>query len=1199
MKKHFISALSLAALLAVSAQARAFDNSSVVATIKADTLLKDKVLDGSHGGYSVGYAFKDKPIDLSKYNAEDLYLVFDATITEQNPGDANKFARLLGQIELTSSGKNDVDELTFDHRQRWRAGTHTYEVPFILGTENGGKVDYSNINFFRIYCGGMNNYPDSKVTINLYNIRIVDHSKATYMPSFFSDGMLVQQNKDIPIWGYAAAGKKITAKFLKGDTEISTRTATVDKNGKWKVTFPAQKGSFDKYKITVTDNDKTNLTINDILVGELWVAGGQSNMGFSVNDLQKRDSVLTDADKNGSADFRFFYEPTWPYSNGSSRPMPMQPRNDIAGGYWGHGNNSADVSKVSAVGYLSMHELSKKLNVPVGFLYTPIGGTVIEGWIPRQELEANATMKSNIQTTGRYVAENGTSNSNQAVTGLYNQKVAPFAGINVAGTIWYQGESNSNYPQFYTDELVALKHGWERTFNFQTGTMPFVFCQLCRWATNFDNPQQIALMDEAMSDAAAKESTFSMIPLYDTNMTWVGNACIHPTYKLDTGHRFFLSVYNKVYNQGEESTAAIFKSAEAKDGKIVVTFDHVGNGLKTRDGSDEVRGFAIAGDNGVFANATAKIISNNQVEVSNPGITNPTEVSYAFTSWNFDANLENSVGIPASPFRSNRSSSNIYYNPQDWTTADKSQFWTFIENPDKTDNIHRQYSAYFPTYTATTGTASIDNSVKAVGLGSLKYSYPAGGGLVGPAVKDEVKFTYTDPDTKAKKDSVATETYLTLVPQLEDYNALTVQVKNPDARKKSVNLQVTSMSGEIFTSKKSVDIPANADFTTISLPLNDFVDAKGRTVKPLANKIKAAKALALKVNDSKAGTLYFDNFLFAGAAKPQFTTNAVVESKEDLETLVAGYDTVTVNMALDAEDVKALNAYVSSNALKMLDLTDATFENNVLPANAFQASSWISSQTSQLTAITLPKSITTIGSGAFKRCGKLSKVVFPEGCKLETIGDATSSTSNGVFQDCASLKEITFPKSLKTIGYDTFRSSGIVTVNFEDGSQLETIKTNAFLNASKLESITIPASVTRIETTALSAVGSGNLQTVTFLPGSKIAFIGDQCFGNQKNLKSITMTSDVPARYGNRLFNNISDLKQITLYVPQQYLANYQAAEQWKDLNIVGYEPTAIGKVTTDNGSKKNDNYYDLQGRRVSKPSHGIYIINGKKVVLK
>lgn len=767
---------------------------------------------------AVGKSFD--PVDVSHHDLSKLYLAFTAAVTPDPEANLNLLSNGVGQIELTSGGKPDLNEATMNiTTPNWKSGTNTYYIPLSSATSTGGTIDWSAVNYMRIYLTRVPEFEGS-LTLKIDNVKILDFTKRTTLPSFFSDGMLLQQKKPINIWGYASAGKTITVTMSKEGAALSTLTAVPDSTGKWLVSFPAQNASFSKYSFTVKDGDETIQTINDVLVGEVWVAAGQSNMALNVGSTIDREEIYANATNDN---IRFFWMPTYPTGTVS----PVTPEKDIAGGYWGHGNNATQVAKVSAVAYSMVKTLQQKLNIPVGFFYTPVGGSVIEAWLPREVYDEDVELSNQLMRRGMYYDEDFWVNGSTTITGLYNQKVGPFCGYNVAGVIWYQGESNSTRPELYAGELNHLKTAWEKNLGFEAGEMPFVFTQVCPWKVSLDQPQFLAPLYEAFYDAwkMNEEKRTGMFSLYDMNLVYEnpnGSDPIHPTDKTPVGKRFAKAVYNMVYGtEGKEYTAPVPESVTPQGNKVIVKYAHVGDGLKTiGNQGDRVHGFAIAGADGIYANANARIISDDEVEVWNPAVTNPDRVTYAYMTYNTGSTLCNSEDFPAAPFRSDREEGQQYYNPQDWTFCDSTQFWgiTYGGTVQMVDS-----------WTASEGTISFETAKKAEGKASLKVSYTAG----------------------AKVAPVTTNK--TTVGQFASFKTLLVDVANPDSREKTI--QLYSDGDQVGD---DVTIAAGADFQTVTFDISDItVDDQD---------------LEFRVIDNAEGTVYLDNVLFGTASADEVVT---------------------------------------------------------------------------------------------------------------------------------------------------------------------------------------------------------------------------------------------------------------------------------------------------------------------------------------
>lgn len=810
-------------------------------------------------GYGKNFAVQkkfDTPFDLTKHDLKQLYLTFDAEITADNADEISFLNNGVGQIELTSGGKCDTQEATFGiGAVDWKVGKHTYFLPLASHGNSGGEIDWSNLNYMRIY---LTRIPeDMKGTINLKvnNVKVVDFTTKTTLPTLFSDGMMFQQNKAMNIWGYGKEGKKIAVELFKGETSLGKKEATIGADGKWTVSFDGRAASYDKYSFKVMEGETLIQEVKDILIGEVWVAGGQSNMALSVGGLSNYQDVLAAADNDN---IRVYIEPTKP----TGETSPYEPEKDVAGAFWGHGNNADQMTKVSAVAYYMVKNLQAKLNIPVGFLYTPIGGSVIEAWLPREQVEApeNADLKMQLLRMGLYNDKEFWVDGATTITGFYNAKVGPLKGYNVAGALWYQGESNSGRAQLYAQELQMLKEGWEKTFGFEKGTMPFVYTEVAPWVTNLTESQFLGKLAEAMEDGYKKinDNKTAFFPIYDTDLDYTRNVVIHPTNKKPVGDRFATSIYKMVYGkENKEYTCPMFDNVTVKGNKLVVKFVHVGEGLKTIDGTNDVHGFAIAGEDGIYVNAAAKIISKDEVEVYNPGLTNPKNVTYAYATWNINSNLAGSEGFPVAPFRSNRADGQKYYNPQDWALADAAQIWSITtEKGLYYGNVNDYYTKFQDAWKANTvkGTATptltFDKEVKAEGKASLKVAYDAStDGMigVGPILN-----------------------YKSIVLQLANFKYMSVQVKNADSRDKAIQLLLKA-DGKVYTATTENGlVTKNADFETVSFQLDALKDENGAAVSDVASVLEKVTDLQFTINDKQAGTVYLDNVMFA-TSKPVST----------------------------------------------------------------------------------------------------------------------------------------------------------------------------------------------------------------------------------------------------------------------------------------------------------------------------------------
>jgi sialate O-acetylesterase len=535
---------------------------------------------------------------------------------------------------------------------------------------------------------------------------------------------------------------------------------------------------------------------------------------------------------------RFFLEPT-------ATNAPYIPNTDIQGAYWGSGNDGMQVGKVSAVAYSMAVKLQEELNIPIGIINSAVGSSVIEAWLPSQDIDNTPDLANAMKRLGLYFDEEFYPNGTNQMSSYYNLKIHPLIGYNIAGVIWYQGESNSPRPQLYAQELDLYKKSYSRIFNFPNNEMPFIYCQVATWIEKLENPQNLAPLAEAFYDGwAMYPETMAMLPIYDTDMTYVGNVVIHPTNKTPIGKRFATAALNMVYGGEGEYTAAVYDAMTVKGDSIIISFTHVGEGLKSINGIDNIRGFAICGADNIFVGAEARIISDNEVIVWNDRVKAPTQVTYAWASYNTTSNLANSVDIPAAPFRTDRSEGYKFYNPQDWSFAD-GEYW----------GVDGEVAAFLPAWFNAPisgdvdATLTYDTENKSEGKASLKAVYGAAGVVgVGPKIS-----------------------YRTTVNQMANFNTISVDVMNPDESDKSIELWIKGFDQKIYKAtalgtegKTAATVGKTAGFETLAFDIKTLKDDQGVVLptNTATTILATATNIQFSVTTAAAGTFYIDNVMY-------------------------------------------------------------------------------------------------------------------------------------------------------------------------------------------------------------------------------------------------------------------------------------------------------------------------------------------------
>ena len=493
----------------------------------------------------------------------------------------------------------------------------------------------------------------------------------------FTDGAVLQRGQDVPVWGTARDGEKVTVEV--GTQKVSTTAA----NGTWSVKLkPLKEGGPLTMKIT-GDNA---VTVNNLLVGEVWVCSGQSNMEFK---FSAASNAKEEAPKATYPKIRMFTV---------TRRVAAKPQTEPVG-KWVECSPET-VGGFSAVGYFFARDLHQKLGVPVGMIHSSWGGTPAQAWTslegfgnepelkgyvdgakalvanyeasaptyPAKLAEYQAAKKTWDETVGKAYTESvnawnaavaaakaanqplppkpspsspppsapaNPDGSSGTPTALYNGMIAPILPYAIKGAIWYQGESNAGQAKQYRTLFPAMIADWRA--KWKQGDFPFFFVQIAPF--NGQPPE----IREAQFLTLSRSKNTAMAVTTD-----VGNPTdIHPTKKEPVGQRLALAARALVYGEKIEYSGPLYASMKAQGGKIELGFTHTGGGLVAKDG--ELKGFTIAGDDKKFVPAKAEI-KGDKVVVSAEGVAKPTAVRYGWANVP-DVNLYNKEGLPASPFR--------------------------------------------------------------------------------------------------------------------------------------------------------------------------------------------------------------------------------------------------------------------------------------------------------------------------------------------------------------------------------------------------------------------------------------------------------------------------------------------------------------------------------------------------------------------
>ncbi|MBN1698478.1 MAG: sialate O-acetylesterase [Spirochaetales bacterium] len=473
--------------------------------------------------------------------------------------------------------------------------------------------------------------------------------------SLFSNNMVVQAGKPVPVWGTAQAGKTVLVTFAGQE-----KKALADENGKWRVTLDPIDVSFDPGEMTVDylpaegdsieGNGELGRRFGNVLVGEIWFCSGQSNMAMGMSGIADRRNELRDTDYPA---VRLFLIPE------NASPFPRETVSSI----WVESNRDNVVSLgwkgFSAVAYTFGRKLYNELRIPVGLIVSAYSGSAIEPWIPEEALKSTPALSRYFD---ELVAADKAYDEEKKKNGdakhpfegiyeyarlkpetLYNAMIAPVVPLALRGFLWYQGESNVGDGMIYSDKLKALIAGWRSVFG--QGNVPFYYVQLPPY--DYGNEGILPRMWEAQEACLAVENT-AMAVTVD-----VGELKdIHPSRKREVGERLALLAMKHLYGKtGLVSSGPVFREMTISGGTAVIHFDHTGSGLVSVDGKP-LSAFTIAGPDMSFVPAEA-VIEGDTVIVRGVGVEHPAAVRYAW-SGTASPGLFNREGLPARPFRTDK-----------------------------------------------------------------------------------------------------------------------------------------------------------------------------------------------------------------------------------------------------------------------------------------------------------------------------------------------------------------------------------------------------------------------------------------------------------------------------------------------------------------------------------------------------------------
>lgn len=456
------------------------------------------------------------------------------------------------------------------------------------------------------------------------------------LPALVGNQMVLQQKTEVNIWGWANPGENIKIETQWLDQPTST---VAGKDSLWKVQVKTPNAG-GPYAITLTGENTIKLT--DILIGEVWVCSGQSNMEKPIGIQPGQKPVFNFEEEIKAANYpniRLFHVP---------RKKIATVQSDVESTWEICTPQSVDSLKFSAVAYFFGRELYKQLNVPIGLIDASWGGTRIEPWIPTEGFKNIQGLDSLYQLAKRV---DDTMNKHNP-TLLYNGMIAPLTNYAVKGVIWYQGESNLmdlNDGLLYEQKMKAMIYSWRDAW--KNDKLPIYYVQISPYryyidrTDRVDSPNELPLIWEAQTNCLNISNTGMIV----TTDLVDDLSDIHPRNKQDVGKRLALVALAKSYDENKLTySGPKYKSMKIKNGKVILSFDFVDGGLKSGD-DKPLNWFTIAGADNTFVPAKAEI-KGDKVIVYSQNIKKPEAVRFA---WDEEAqpNFFNAADLPAIPFR--------------------------------------------------------------------------------------------------------------------------------------------------------------------------------------------------------------------------------------------------------------------------------------------------------------------------------------------------------------------------------------------------------------------------------------------------------------------------------------------------------------------------------------------------------------------
>lgn len=591
-------------------------------------------------------------------------------------------------------------------------------------------------------------------------------SEVLRLASWYGDNMLLQQRVRSHIYGKTLPNAEVRLSLerfpaehsYKGREELQyglifQEQDAAEEDGFFEFKLPFIEASFDTYRLTI-ESCAEKRVFQNILFGELWFTAGGSNMKMPLKYSDLRGEKFTQTEEKF---IRFF---SFPDSGLGSleEGYRFEPTSDIPESRWYElvHQKRADVS---ATALAFARNLFERLKCPVAIIDAAANDSMIHSWLPRQINEKDAVLKNHLKEIKHYRdAKNWNSlpeeerreersirrplvqkdlaaeampflRRNQAGA-LFNHKLAPFSGMAIRGLIWSQGLADVNYPNHYQRAFRRLSNVFKSIFQAPLTGLTLIYSQLPPFLASATDELRLAEFNETLSVVRRRLAIpAGMVTIYDLPPDYQGQRGPYarpetPVAKAEVGRRMANLALALAYKHDLPESAPEIASVEALGGKLILSFSNIGAGLKLREGEKELKGFYIAGEDGVLVPAIAKDLYGVRVLLWHPEIDNPLSCAYAFSNFNYQANLSSVQGMPVVPFRLNREA-RIFNRQADWTYCDSLREFKFQIDHSRYENMPEEAPGYLPLWSVFNGRGqfSLERDNKREGKSAIRLEY--------------------------------------------------------------------------------------------------------------------------------------------------------------------------------------------------------------------------------------------------------------------------------------------------------------------------------------------------------------------------------------------------------------------------------------------------------------------------------------------